>query len=390
MLGNPYTPGAGCIPPYLAGRERLISSAEISLDRLLKGFPQRSIIYYGLRGVGKTVLLNTLETAAENMEIKYTHIEASESGMFLSRLLLAFNKFLKQMSVVESVKTLAVRAMKAIASFTVAYDISVGKFSLEYSPDEAPVNGIMEDDLTEILVALGRCAGESKNAICVFIDEFQYVSKEHAKAVVTALHRCNQLRLPVMFVCAGLPKVIQVVSTACSYAERIFIYEEVGRLSDDEARAAIAEPAASLGVAYEDGALSSIVKTSQGYPYFIQEFCSAIWEHIENCAVITENMVDASKKIFFDRLDVGFFAARMSRCSRAERAFMLAMAECGGESCTIGDVAHHLKKEPRQVSPVRAKLIEKGMIYPPARGELAFTVPLFGDYIKRNQTFVDD
>ena len=209
------------------------------------------------------------------------------------------------------------------------------------------------------------------------------MTKEQAKAIVTALHRCNQLRLPVMFFCAGLPKVIQVVSTACSYAERIFIYEEIGKLNSEEARAAVTEPAASLNVSFDNGALSCIVNTTEGYPYFIQEFCSTIWDSVEECQLITLDMVEKIRHEFFNKLDTGFFAARMSRCSKAEQLFMLAMAECSGESCTISDIGHRLGKEPRQISPVRAKLIDKGMIYAPARGELAFTVPLFGDYIRR-------
>lgn len=384
MLGNPYTPGAGCIPPYLAGREQLIRSAEMSLERLLQNYPQRSVIYYGLRGVGKTVLLNTLETAAENLEIKYAHIEASENNLFLNRLLNAFNKFLRQMSAIESAKTLVDKTSKLITAFTVTYNITDNKFALEYSPDEHTASGILEDDLTEILVALGRCAKESQNAVCVFVDEFQYVTKEQAKAIVTALHRCNQLRLPVMFFCAGLPKVIQVVSTACSYAERIFIFEEIGKLSDDEAQAAIIEPAASLDVKYESTALDRIVGITKGYPYFIQELCSTIWDCADDGNLITHDMVAEFQQTFYEKLDTGFFAARMSRCSKTEQFFMLAMAECGNESCTIGDVAHNMGKDVKQISPVRAKLIDKGMIYAPARGELAFTVPLFGDYIMRS------
>lgn len=384
MLGNPYTPGAGCIPPYLAGREQLIRSAEMSLERLLQNYPQRSVIYYGLRGVGKTVLLNTLETAAENLEIKYAHIEASENNLFLNRLLNAFSKFLRQMSAIESAKTLVDKTSKLITAFTVTYNITDNKFALEYSPDEHTASGILEDDLTEILVALGRCAKESQNAVCVFVDEFQYVTKEQAKAIVTALHRCNQLRLPVMFFCAGLPKVIQVVSTACSYAERIFIFEEIGKLSEDEAQAAIIEPAASLDVKYESAALDRIVGITEGYPYFIQEFCSTIWDCADDGNLITHDMVAEFQQTFYEKLDTGFFAARMSRCSKTEQFFMLAMAECGNESCTIGDVAHNMGKDVKQISPVRAKLIDKGMIYAPARGELAFTVPLFGDYIMRS------
>ena len=383
MLGNPYTPGAGCIPPYLAGREGIIQSAKISLNRLLDNYPQRSVIYYGLRGVGKTVLLNTLETAAENLEIKYAHIEASEKNLFMKRLLNAFNKFLRQMSVVASVKALANKTAKLITAFSVTYNITDDKLALEYEHDDLVASGIMEDDLTEILVALGRCASNSKNAVCVFVDEFQCITKEQAKALITALHRCNQLRLPIMFFCAGLPKAIQVVNQACSYAERIFIYEEIAQLSNEEAKKAIAEPAAFLGVEYDLAALEQIVKVTEGYPYFIQEFCSTIWDCAEDVKTITYDMVEKFQHEFFDRLDAGFFAARTSRCSKTEQLFMFSMAECSDGCCTIGDLAHYMGKNVKQISTTRAKLIEKGMIYAPTRGELAFTVPLFANYLRR-------
>ena len=389
MLGNPYTPGAGCIPPYLAGREKLLNSADMSLNRLKNGYPQRSIIYYGLRGVGKTVLLNSIENSAENLEIKYAHIEASENNLFMSRLLHAFRRFLRQMSVVESAKALADNCLKLISAFSISYNVSDEKYTLEFSQEEFTSSGILEDDLTEILVALGRCAVESKNAVCIFVDEFQYVTKEQARAIITALHRTNQLRLPIMFFCGGLPKVVQVVSEACSYAERIFVFEEVGKLSESEAEAAITEPAKELNVAYEEEAIKLIFYITEGYPYFIQEFCSTVWESVEECDCITVDMINDKEDEFNYKLDTGFFAARMSRCSKAEQQFMLAMAECEKENCTISDVAHHLGKEVKSISPVRANLINKGMVYAPARGELAFTVPLFSNYVLRTNDIVE-
>lgn len=383
MLGNPYTPGAGCIPPFIAGRESVISNAELCMERLKNNYPQRSIIYYGLRGVGKTVLLNTLEQSAENLDIKYDHIEASESKLLLRRLLTSFHRFLRQMSIAESASSIAEKCVRLLASFAVTYDIREARFGIEFSPEQSTSSGILEDDLTEIMVTLGRCAKETRNSICLFIDEFQYVTKEQAKAIVTALHRCNQLRLPIMFFCAGLPKVVQVVSNACSYAERIFIYEEIGKLSPEEASAAIVEPAAGLGVSYDEDAVAFVSDITEGYPYFIQEFCSVIWELADDCDIITRSNAEFARNTFFERLDAGFFAARMSRCAKAEKNFMLAMAECGGESCTVNDVAHRLEKDPKQISPVRGKLIDKGMIYAPSRGALAFTVPLFGNYLLR-------
>lgn len=388
MFGNPYTPGAGCIPPYLAGRESLINNAESSLQRLKEGYPQRSFMYYGLRGVGKTVLLNAIESAAENLEISYTHIEASEDNLFLSRLIMALNRFIRQVSVTESVKTIRDKCLKLISSFAVVYDLKDSKVLLELSPDEIMSTGILDDDLTEIFVLLGRCAAKSNKAICIFVDEFQYVTLEQAKALITSLHRCNQLRLPVMLFCAGLPKAIQIASDACSYSERIFVYERIGKLAFAETRAAIEEPAMSLSVKYEKEAIDRIARVTEGYPYFVQEYCSVIWENIDECKVVTIDAVESIEGKFFESLDRGFFEARIIRCTGFEKKFMLAMAECETMPCNINDVAKRLGRDARQISPVRGKLIDKGMIYSPARGEIDFTVPLFGDYLLRTHHII--
>lgn len=384
MLGNPYTPGAGCVPPFLAGRDKLLESAGISLERLKGGYPQRPTLYYGLRGVGKTAMLNAIEEFADNHEIIYEHIEATEEKQFIRRLVAVLGRFAKSISVSESVREMKTRFIKLLESFNVTYNLTDNKLSVSMSPDDVISSGDLTDDLTSLMVSLGKLAGKSSNAVCVFIDEIQFIEKEHARALVSALHRCNQLRLPITICCAGLPKAVEILNKSCSYSERMFEYVMVDKLSDDEAGAAISEPANELGLKYKPAALKEIVDTSSGYPYFIQEYCSVIWDILEEgTATVTLDDVLSAKKIFYERLDSGFFEARYSRSSPSERRFLIAMAEQTKLPCKVSDVADSLGKDIQQVSPFRATLIDKGIIYAPARGEVDFTVPLFGDYLSR-------
>ena len=384
MLKNPYTPGAGCIPPFLAGRDALLDSARTALERLKDGYPQRPTLYYGLRGVGKTALLNAIEEYADNIDVVYAHIEATEETQFIRRLVATLNRFTKSISAVESMKNLKAKCIKLFESFTVTYGLTDNELSLSLSPDEVVTSGDLTDDLTELMVSLGKLARQSKDALCIFIDEIQFVRKDNVRALVSALHRCNQLRLPVTICCAGLPKAVETLNKSCSYSERMFEYVLVDRLADNEARAAVSEPAIDLGISYNSDALDEIVSVTSGYPYFIQEFCSVIWDNLdEGTTEISLDDVSIVKPIFFDKLDHGFFEARYSRSSPSEKRFMLCMAECDKLPCRISDVADRMQRDVQQISPLRATLIDKGIIYAPSRGEVDFTVPLFKEYLKR-------
>ena len=384
MLGNPYTPGAGCVPPFLAGRDKLLDAAGIALERLKSGYPQRPILYYGLRGVGKTAMLNAIEEFADNHEIIYEHIEATEERQFIKRLATTLGRFARSMAVSESLKEMKSRFMKLLESFNLAYNLTDNKISVSISPDDIVSSGDLTDDLTGLMVALGKLADKSDNALCIFIDEIQFLEKENARALVSALHRCNQLRLPVTACCAGLPKAMEILNRSCSYSERMFEYVFVDKLTDEEAKAAAAEPANDLGVLFKSDALKEVVATTSGYPYFIQEYCSVIWDSLdEGTNVISLSDVITAKSVFFDRLDRGFFGARYSRSSPSERKFLVAMSTQAKLPCKVSDVADCLGKDVQQISPLRATLIDKGIIYAPARGEVDFTVPLFSEYLSR-------
>jgi len=383
MNANPYTPGAGFMPAYLAGRENQIEHAEQCLSSIQKRYPQQSMLYYGLRGVGKTVLLNAIANIADNYNILYAHIEADTNGKFTNNLLVALQRFAHEISIKETAKDFARRCLSLIKAFSLRYKIEDGEFAVGIDQDASFVSGVYSSDLVDIMTQIGKAASNSGDTICIFVDEMQYLSKEENAGLIMALHRCNQLRLPVMIFCAGLPKLLQEVGEACSYAERLFRYEVIGALERQEAKAAIQMPAQDLGVSYTDEAIEEIIQITGGYPYFIQEMCSATWVSTENRIVISVEDVKAAESLFWQELDKGFFSVRYRRCTNREKQFMTAMVKCGKLPCTIANVASVLGKKVNSISLIRAQLINKGMIYPTSYGEIDFTVPQFDNYIKR-------
>lgn len=283
---NPYTPRAGFMPAYLAGREKLLEDAEKYLEAIEKGYPQQSVIYFGLRGVGKTVLLNAIEGIADNKNILYEHIEIkerknqkSEQGYFEQEIAKNCRKFLHAMSTKESAKSLLKRATGVLKGFTVTYNPEDGSLSAGLDTDNVTEyigTGDLPSDMTDLMVALGKAANESGSTICFFIDEIQYMKEIEIEALVGAIHRCNQLRLPLMIFGAGLPKILKTMGDAKSYTERLFRFEEVDVLTKEAAEYAVREPAADENVCYTKKAMEKIIEITGRYPYFIQAFCSAI------------------------------------------------------------------------------------------------------------------
>lgn len=383
MQTNPYTPGAGFMPAYLAGRENLLENAEMYLNSIKGRYPQQSVVYYGLRGVGKTVLLNAIEEITDNLDILYTHIEANETERFTSKLLISVNKFINKISMKDAAKETAKKCIALVKSFAVTYNVEEGEFGISIGQDANISAGIYADDLTDILVHLGRAALKSESTICFFVDEAQYLTKEEISGLIIALHRCNQLRLPIMLFAAGLPKIKKVVGEACSYSERLFRFEEVGALTEKEAIYAVCEPARDFGVEYSDGALKQIISITYGYPYFIQELCNVLWKMLDNAQRVESDIIEKAEPLFYKVLDDGFFSVRYERCSHREKTFMTAMVKCGKLPCTISNVAEIMNKGVQKISPVRAQLINKGMIYSTGYAEIDFTVPQFDSFIKR-------
>ena len=377
---NPYTPGAGFMPSFLAGRDNLIQQIDFSLASIQKGRPQRSVLYYGLRGVGKTVLLNTIERAADNRNILHEYIEATEDAYFRKRLTAAIAKLISQLSVVEAAKTFVQKGKALLKAFRLTYGIENSEVSIDIGGKPLETTGIYEDDLTDIIVQLGRAAEKSEAQVCLLIDEMQYLENEDIAALVGALHRCNQLRLPVVMFCAGLPKLRKMVGEAKTYSERLFFFEEIGALEPIAAVDAIVCPAEEYGVKYDNAAIQEIISVTGKYPYFLQELCSTIWMKTSG-DLITEADVFAATDDFYTNLDRGFFSVRYERCSNSERDFMTAMVICGGLPCAISNVAEIMGKTVKSISPTRGKLINKGLIYAAGHAEIDFTVPKFDAFI---------
>lgn len=385
VFANPYTPGAGFMPAYLAGRDDVIHDAETILSSLRAGYPQQSVIYHGLRGVGKTVLLNRIEEIAEDLGILYEQIEVKERSDFASQITPIAYRFVKQMSPKEKAKSAVQNLMLLLKQFSLTYNIEDQSVSLGATDSEftlaLPQN--LSEDLTDIFVALGNAANKSDNTICFFIDEVQYLKKEELEALANAIHRVNQKRLPVIVFGAGLPKILKDLGDAKSYSERLFKFIRIDSLSPEAAKMAITLPADELKVAYEEAAINKIMDITKGYPYFIQEFCNVIWAHVGGHRDITEADVMASLNAFYQRLDEGFFMVRYNRCTHREQEFLFAMVRCGELPCTISNVAKKMNKDVRSISPIRAQLINKGLVYAAHHGEVDFTVPQFDEFLRR-------
>lgn len=384
---NPYTPGAGVMPKYLAGRDELLQSAKRSLQAVSQGYPARSVVYYGLRGVGKTVILNALEGHADDLGMLIRHIEVKEeAGSFVRALSTACNAFVLNLSARETLKNAASKLLSVVKSFTATWNPSDNTLSLEMSADAfssaTAGSGDLSNDLTEVMVALGGYAAKADTSICFCIDEIQYARPVELEALIAALHRVNQLGLPIIFFCAGLPKILKEMGDVKSYTERLFEFIEVDSLDREGAAKAVVEPAASLGVMFESVAVEAVLDATGCYPYFIQELCSTVWEQGDSNRV-TESLVSDCIGAANKRLDESFFRVRYSRCTQREQEFLIAMVQCGELPCTLANVAANMGKSTKAIAPFRAKLISKGIIFAAGRGEVDFTVPKFDEFLKR-------
>lgn len=384
-LNSPYAPGAGTPPPELAGREAVLDAARVALNRRARGRASKSIILIGLRGVGKTVLLERIRSDAEDSGITAVAMESPESRSLPSSLVPALRQALFGLSRRSATKDLAARAMRGLASFVGAMKVKYD--DIEISIDVAREPGVadigdLELDLTDLLQLVGQTAQEARTAVVFFVDELQYVDEQELAALITALHRIAQRQLPVTMVGAGLPQLRGRMGRAKSYAERLFDIEEIGRLSSEDARAAIAKPAAVEGVRFRGNALDEIVRQTQGYPYFLQEWGKHVWEEAPRSPITLSDVRAASARTI-DDLDRSFFRVRFDRLTRAELSYARAMAELGAGPYRSGEIAEVLGREVTAVAPVRNRLINKGMVWSPSHGVAAFTVPLFDEFMKR-------
>ncbi len=382
---NPYAPGAGSPPPELAGRDELLERAAIALDRIRGGLAAKSLLLVGLRGVGKTVLLNRMRTDAEVHGFTTLAIEAPEQRSLPALLAAPLRAALLKLDRIAAGSDLARRALRVLGGFIRAMKLKYQdvEFGVDLGAEPGVADsGDLEYDLAGLLGAIGEAARERKTALVLFVDELQYVEEAQLAALITALHRCTQRLLPVTLVGAGLPQLVGQSGRAKSYAERLFDFVEIGPLDESAARQALQAPAAQHKVAFTGDALALITQQTQGYPYFLQEWGKHSWD-CANASPITATDVATASEFAEAELDAGFFRVRFDRLTLAEKRYLRAMADLGAGPHRSGDIAHALGKPVQAVAPLRANLITKGMIYSPAHGDTAFTVPLFDRYLRR-------
>jgi len=383
---NPYSPGAGTPPPELAGRDDVIEKASIALHRLRNGLSSKSLMLIGLRGVGKTVLLNRLNTNAEAEGFATVSLEAPERKSLPALLIPALRTALIKLDRIAATGDLAKKSLRALGGFVKVMKIKFDdiEFGLDLGAEKGVADsGDLDADLIDLLRSIGEAAKERSTAVVLFIDELQYVEEAQLASLISALHKCAQLQLPVTLVGAGLPQLAGQMGKAKSYAERLFEFVSIGPLSYSQAQVALTSPAQRVGVDFTNDALTEIMSHTHGYPYFIQEWGKHSW----NCSKVTPisfgDVAECATAQALAELDQSFFRVRLDRLTPSEKRYMQAMATLGPGPHRSGDIAHALGKEVRTVAPVRAKLIEKGMIYSPSHGDTAFTVPLFDQYLMR-------
>lgn len=384
-ITNPYSPGAGTPPAELAGRDELRERVRIGIARLRAGRHSKSVLLVGLRGVGKTVLLEQMRIDAEGEGVHTIRIEAPENRSLPALLAPQLRLALLRLSRIEAAKSIAQRGLRALAGFAnslkVTYnDIEVG-LDFEAEPGLAD-NGDLEGDLAALLEQAGLAAKSAGSALVIFIDELQYVEESQLSALISALHRCAQSRLPVTVVGAGLPQLRGRAGNAKSYAERLFDYPEIGPLSEVEATLAIVKPAEEEGVAFEPEAVGIIVTKTRGYPYFLQEWGNHAWDVATQSPITVSDVENASDEAIA-ALDESFFRVRFDRLTPTEKKYLRAMAELGPGPHRSGDIADSQGRKSAAYGPIRNSLIAKGMIWSPNHGDTAFTVPLFDEFMKR-------
>ncbi|MDY6045757.1 MAG: ATP-binding protein [Anaerobutyricum sp.] len=383
---NPYRPGAGLMPTYLAGREEDIQNLEQMFDALTMNIPTQSIIFSGLRGVGKTVLINRLQKIAEDKDIFCRHIEVEERNDFISQIATCAQAFLRKVSTKEKFKNLIQKPLDAIKSLVVSFDPNDNTFSLSLQEKELYKSTNLTQSLTEVFTTIGETAYKSSTPICFFIDEIQYMKPRELGSLIAALHRTNQLGYPVMVVGAGLPKIYKMLSDEKSYSERLFLYKEIGSLNEEQSRNAIVIPASKFGVSFSEGAIEKIISLTKGYPFFIQQMCQVVYKNTDEKEIKSAH-VEENTDEFFQTLDIGFFKVRYERCADSDKKFIFAMVKCGELPCAISNIAKTLHKNVSQISTTRAQLINKGIIFPIRYKELDFTVPEFSGFIQRLEEY---
>ena len=395
-IRNPYAPGAGQRPPELAGRDDQLRAFDVVLERVAKNRPERSLVLTGLRGVGKTVLLNALRSQAVRKGWGTGKLEARPDQRLRKPLASALHQAVRELG--HPQPEVADHALGVLRAFA-ERDVDGAKLRDRWSSgiDVPPVrgradSGDIEIDLVELLSDLGGLAADTGKGISVFIDEMQDLGPDDVSALCAACHEIGQAGLPVIVVGAGLPHLPAVLSASKSYSERLFSYQRIDRLTREEADRALTAPAASEEASYDEGALAALYDATGGYPYFVQAYGKTVWDLAPRSPITVDDVHVAAPEAERE-LAVGFFGSRYERATPGERDYLRAMADAAtgvpvDEQDAVGsvataDVAEVLGKKPQSLSPARDALLKKGLIYSGERGRIAFTVPHFGRYLRQ-------
>ena len=382
---NPYSPGAGRIPFALAGRENNIEDFEVAMARIEMGADARPIALYGLRGVGKTVLLRDLYSRSKRKGWIAAYIESNPDKDLRSLLGEELEDVLADLAKPGAGETI-LKAVKTALSF-IHFDVNADG-GLSFGVDLSRIGGSnaatgnISGDLGRVIRDLSAACEKAGTGVALFFDEAQDFSAEDLRAINTLSHRAGQERYRLAVTVAGLPTLPGRLADINSYAERLYQFGELGELDGAAARTALLEPSAAKGVKWEEEAVSAAVKATSGFAYFIQEYGYAVWDVAES-SPITASDAEAAKGAAMRQLDLGFFRSRWDRATDAQKAFMRAMAADGDRPSQTAEIAARLGVERNAVSPRRAELIEKGLIYSSAHGMVAFTVPQMAAFINR-------
>jgi len=384
-IKNPFSPGAGAPPPELVGRDAILEQARILLGRVKIKRPEKSMLLTGLRGVGKTVLLNEIERLAKDDGYHTIVIEAHENKPLGPLIAPYFRSLLFELDRIAGAGDKAKRGLRVLRSFLGALKISYNDITigLDVDPEQGSADsGDLEIDLPNLFVALAEAAEERQTAIAVLIDELQYFSQKELGALIMAMHKVQQRQLPLVLLGAGLPILPGMAGESKSYAERLFSFPDIGALTEEESAKALRDPALAADVDFDEMALEEVYRLTKGYPYFLQEWGYQSW-NLAPTNSITLQVVQNATATVIPRLDLNFFRVRFDRLTPGEKHFLRAIAELGPGAHRTGDIADKLGVKVTSLGPVRAKLIKKGMVYSPAHGDMAFTVPLFDEFMIR-------
>ncbi len=384
-IKNPFSPGAGSPPPELVGRDPVLEQARILLGRIKAKRPEKSLLLTGLRGVGKTVLLNEIERQAKAASYRTISIEAHEDKPLGPLLAPHLRSLLFELDRIAGAGDKVKRGLRVLRSFLGALKLTYAEMSigLDVEPEQGSADsGDLEIDLPNLFVAVGEAAEERKSAVAILIDEIQYFNQKELGALIMAMHKVQQRQLPLVLLGAGLPILPGLAGESKSYAERLFSFPDVGALSEEDSKKALREPAQAAGVGFEVKALNEVFRLTKGYPYFLQEWGYQSWNMAPKSPISMSVVQNATASVI-PRLDQNFFRVRFDRLTPSEKNFLRGMAELGPGAQRTGDIAAIFGVKVTSLGPVRAKLIKKGMIYSPAHGDMAFTVPLFDEFMIR-------